>query len=134
MNKAVEFLQKNPINYFATVGADGKPKVRPFQFMFEKDGKVYYCTSNQKLVYKEIQKNPYVEISATDPNSAWIRVSGKAVFSKDLAVKKMVLDKYEMIKNIYKIPDNPVFEVFYLQDVEATICDFSGKPAQVFKF
>lgn len=112
MNKAVEFLQKNPVNYFATVGTDGKPKVRPFQFMFEKDGKLYYCTSNQKLVYKEMQKNPNVEISATDPNNAWIRVSGKAVFSKDLAVKKMVLDKYEMIKNIYKTPDNPVFEIF----------------------
>ena len=30
MQKVVEFLQKNPVQYLATVGRDGKAKCRPF--------------------------------------------------------------------------------------------------------
>lgn len=134
MKSVVEFLEKNPVNYFATVGIDGTPKVRPFQFMFEKDGKLFYCTSNQKNVYKEMQKNPRIEISVTGENSAWIRISGKAVFLTDIGLKKMILDKYEFIRSIYGTPDNPVFEVFCLEDGKAVISDFSGTPPQVFSF
>ena len=32
MQKVVEFLQKNPVQYLATVGRDGKAKCRPFMF------------------------------------------------------------------------------------------------------
>ena len=39
MNKVVEFLQANPVQYLATVGRDGKAKCRPFMFCFEQDGK-----------------------------------------------------------------------------------------------
>ena len=134
MKSVVEFLEKNPVNYFSTVGIDGAPKVRPFQFMFEKGGKLFYCTSNQKDVYKQMEKNPRVEICVTGADSSWIRVSGKAVFVKDAEVKKMILDKNEMIRAIYGSPDNPVFEVFYLADVKAVISDFSGNPPQVFTF
>ena len=39
MQKVVEFLQKNPVQYLATVGRDGKAKCRPFMFCFEQDEK-----------------------------------------------------------------------------------------------
>ena len=39
MNKVVDFLQANPVQYLGTVGRDGKAKCRPFMFCFEKDGK-----------------------------------------------------------------------------------------------
>ena len=32
MQKVVEFLQKNSVQYLATVGRDGKAKCRPFMF------------------------------------------------------------------------------------------------------
>ena len=32
MQKVVDFLQKNPVQYLATVGRDGKAKCRPFMF------------------------------------------------------------------------------------------------------
>ena len=38
MQKVVEFLQKNSVQYLATVGRDGKAKCRPFMFCFEQDG------------------------------------------------------------------------------------------------
>lgn len=35
MNKIVEFLNANPVQYLATVGRDGKSKRRPFMFSDE---------------------------------------------------------------------------------------------------
>ena len=54
MKKVVEFLQKNPVQYLATVGRDGKAKCRPFMFCFEQDGKLWFCTNNTKDVYKDM--------------------------------------------------------------------------------
>ena len=57
MKKVVEFLTANPVQYLATVGRDGKAKCRPFMFCFEQDGKLWFCTNNQKDVYKDMQAN-----------------------------------------------------------------------------
>ena len=88
MNKVVEFLQANPVQYLATVGRDGKAKCRPFMFCFEKEGKLWFCTNNTKDVYKDMQENPEVEVSVSSPEYAWLRLAGKAVFENNMEVKK----------------------------------------------
>ena len=40
MNKVIEFLKENPVQYLATVGRNGKAKCRPFMFSGEMDGKM----------------------------------------------------------------------------------------------
>ena len=67
MNKVVEFLKANPVQYLATVGRDGKAKCRPFMFAGEMDGKLWFCTNNQKDVYKDMQANPQVTLSVSSP-------------------------------------------------------------------
>jgi len=62
MKKIVKFLRENPVQYLATTGLDGKPKVRPFQFMLENEGKLYFCTSNKKKVYEELKKKPLYRV------------------------------------------------------------------------
>jgi len=37
-------------------------------FSFEKDGKLWFNTGNQKDVYKDMQENPYVEICISSPS------------------------------------------------------------------
>ncbi|PAB60141.1 pyridoxamine 5'-phosphate oxidase family protein [Anaeromicrobium sediminis] len=128
MNGVVKFLSENPVQYFATIGLDGKPKVRPFQFMLEKDGKLYFCTSNEKDVFAQLKEFPYVEITTSSPTFAWIRLSGKAVFSTDIEIKKAVLESSELVKSLYQTPENPIFEIFYLEDAQAVMADFSGNP------
>ena len=54
MEKIIAFLQENPVQYLATVGRDGKAKCRPFMFAGEMDGKLWFCTNNQKDVYKDM--------------------------------------------------------------------------------
>ena len=91
MKKVIEFLQANPVQYLATVGTDGKAKARPFMFAGEMDGKLWFCTNNQKDVYKDMQANPYVQLTVSSPEYAWIRLSGKAVFENNMAAKRCAL-------------------------------------------
>ena len=63
MNKVIEFLKENPVQYLATVGRDEKAKCRPFMFAGEMDGKLWFCTNNTKDVYLDMQSNPEIEIS-----------------------------------------------------------------------
>ena len=111
MNELVTFLQENPVQYLATVGRDGKAKCRPFMFAGEKDGKLWFCTNNQKDVYKDMQANPNIELSVSSPAYAWIRLSGEAVFENNMAAKEMCIQN-PIVKGQYEEASNPIFEVF----------------------
>lgn len=127
MNEVVKFLQENPVQYLATVGRDGKAKCRPFMFAGELEGKLWFCTNNQKDVYQDMLANPSVEISVSSPEYAWIRLNGTVVFEDNRAAKEMCIQN-PIVKGQYQTADNPIFEVFYLADAQATIADFSGNP------
>ena len=131
MNKVVEFLQANPVQYLATVGRDGKAKCRPFMFSGEFDGKLWFCTNNTKDVYKDMQANPEIEIYVSSPEYAWIRLHGTAVFEDNKAVKEMCMEN-GIVKGQYQTADNPIFEVFYLDNAHGVIADFSGNPPYEF--
>jgi uncharacterized pyridoxamine 5'-phosphate oxidase family protein len=128
MKEVVGFLQENPVQFLATVGRDGKAKCRPFMFALEQEGKLWFCTNNQKDVYKDMQENPYIEVSVSSSQYAWIRLSGKATFEDHMEVKKACIEGIPLVKKIYKTADNPIFEVFYLADAKAVLADFTGNP------
>ena len=131
MKKVVEFLKENPVQYLATVGRDKKAKCRPFMFAGEMDNKLWFCTNNQKEVYKDLQNNPFVEISVSSPSYAWIRLHGTAVFENNMAAKEMCMLN-PIVKGQYETAENPIFEVFYLEDAHGVIADFSGNPPYEF--
>ena len=120
MSKVVEFLKENPVQYLATVGRDGKAKCRPFMFIGEMEGKLWFCTNNTKDVYKDMLANPEIEISTSSPSYAWIRLNGKAVFENNMAAKEMCMGN-PIVKGQYQTADNPIFEVFYLNNAHGVI-------------
>lgn len=132
MNEVVTFLKENPVQYLATIGRDGKAKCRPFMFAGELEGKLWFCTNNQKDVYKDMLENPCVEISVSSPTYAWIRLDGKAVFENNMAAKEMCIQN-PIVKGQYQTADNPILEVFYLSDAHAVIADFSGNPPKEYR-
>lgn len=129
MNEVVTFLTENPVQYLATVGRDGTAKCRPFMFCLQHDGKLWFCTNHTKEVFKDMQANPYIQLSVSSPSYAWIRLSGKAVFENNMAVKEGCM-KNPIVKSQYQTADNPIFEVFYLEGAHGVIADFSGNPPQ----
>jgi uncharacterized pyridoxamine 5'-phosphate oxidase family protein len=130
----IDFLVQSQVQYLATIGLDDRPKVRPFQFKLEEGGKLYFSTTNDKQVYKEITQQPYVELCACGENGSWLRLSGKVVFSQDRSIKSRIIEEaIPRIKAVYQTPDNPLWALFYLDEATATIADFSGNPPQTFR-
>ena len=76
MQEIIEFLQANPVQYLATIGRDGKAKCRPFMFLMEREGKLWFCTNIQKSVFADMQEHPFVELFVSTPDNLWVRVSG----------------------------------------------------------
>lgn len=131
MQRISTFLEQSKLQYFSTIGLNLKPKVRPFQWMFEADGKLWYCTGNQKAVYKELKANPYFELCAS-VGMTWMRISGEVIFEDNIAIKQLIMDESPLVKSIYKSADNPQLEVFYLSNAIATITEI-GKPPTIIK-
>lgn len=121
-------LKNNPNGVLAT--QDGtKTKTRVFQYLFSKDNKVYFCTSNQKPVYKQLTQNPYVSFCTYPANfSPVLSISGTVVFVSDMDIKARVLEENPLIKTIYNTPDNSTFEVFYIAVEEVETFSFTEGP------
>lgn len=133
MEKVIELLKGSQYGYLATVD-DGKPRVRPFGFMFEEEGKLYFCTNSNKDVYKQLSILPYVEYAITTKDMVTVRINGEIKFCEDIDKKEKALNASELVKRGYKTADNPIFKVFYIEHGTATISDFSGQPPKKITF
>jgi uncharacterized pyridoxamine 5'-phosphate oxidase family protein len=124
MNEVLKFLTDNSPFYLATMDGD-LPRVRPFGFVMEYEGKLCFCTSNQKPVYQQLKANPNFEISTTSKIGEWLRLKGKAVFNTSKQSKRVALDAMPMLKNMYSVEDS-LFEIFYIVEAKATFADMKG--------
>lgn len=129
MKETLKFLQANSPFYLATVEG-GRPKVRPFGFVMEHQGKLWFCTSNRKSVYRQLRDNPYFELTTATDERTWIRVKGKAVFKTTPALKAKALETAPLLKNLYSV-DDTIFELFCIEEGEAIFCSMSGVFRQV---
>ncbi len=125
MNEVFKFLQDCGIFFISTVDGN-QPKVRPFSFVMEYEGKICFATSNQKPIYAQLKANPNVEICATSKGFQWLRLSGKAVFCTTKQNKSKALEILPMLKNMYSAEDT-IMEVFYLEDAVANFSSMSGE-------
>ncbi|HWR45084.1 pyridoxamine 5'-phosphate oxidase family protein [Sporomusa sp.] len=124
MEEVLTFLTENPVFYLATVDGD-IPKVRPFGFVMNFEGKLHFGTSNQKNVYKQLKANPNFEVSTTSKTGEWLRLKGKAVFNTSKQTKQAALTTMPMLANMYS-EDDSIFELFYIENGEATFHDMKG--------
>ncbi|MFH0974387.1 MAG: pyridoxamine 5'-phosphate oxidase family protein [Spirochaetota bacterium] len=133
MEEVIRFLKENPIGFLASVD-NGKPRVRPFGFMLEENGKLYFCTGTVKDVYKQLKNVPSVEFSCLSKDfSKWLRVNGQIKFSDDAKIKEKIINSQPLVKSIYKTADNPVFTIFFIDNGNASLWDFSGNPPKTIK-
>lgn len=109
----ISFFKENPVCTFATTDGN-KPSVRPVQLMFEDNSKLYFCTANTKTMYKQMQANPNIELAVSSKDyKTTLRISGKAIFSKDFALRQRIANENAFVRSIYKTADNPTLEVLH---------------------
>ncbi|MDR0999945.1 MAG: pyridoxamine 5'-phosphate oxidase family protein [Clostridiales bacterium] len=136
MKDVLDFIKETGVGYIATVEGGKQPRVRAFGFGFYEDGKFWFCTNNTKKVFSQLKETPYAEIMFTKPDfSKYLRLSGHVVFENSVEAKAKVMDAMPGVKGIYQTPDNPIFEVFYLENGEAVLEAFPPTaPPKVVKF
>lgn len=125
MNKIAQFLADSKTFYLATT-EDSQPHVRPFGAVMDWDGKTYICTNNTKNVFKQIIKNPQVELSGM-VGGKWIRLCGKLAVDSRREAREAMLEANPSLRQMYKADDG-IFEVLYFTEATATICSFTEAP------
>ena len=128
MYEIIEFLKKAQVYYLATIDGD-KPRVRPFGTAEIFEGHIYIQTGKSKNVFKQIEKNPFVELCAFNEGK-WIRVSGKLVADDRLESKKDMLDKNPSLRSMYDENDSNTI-VLYFESGTATIYSFTDDPVVI---
>jgi uncharacterized pyridoxamine 5'-phosphate oxidase family protein len=135
MNEILSLIKEAGVGYFAT--AEGQqPRVRAFGFGYYNESKFWFCTNKTKKVSWQLKQNPYAEIMFSKPDfSQYVRLSGHVVFDESLEAKKKVMDAMPGVAGLYQSPDNPIFEVFYLEKGEAVLEAFPPiAPAKTIQF
>lgn len=120
MQEVIVFLNKNKTGYLATVEGN-MPRVRPWEFMFEENGKFWFLTNNKKKVFKQLQDNPYIEFCSSSPDFSHVRLSGKVEFCNDLEIKKRIFEDHPMLEKLYQTYDNSILELFYIEHGTAAL-------------
>ncbi len=129
MKEVYDFLKNSGVFYLATTDGDS-PRVRPFGAICLFENKLYLITSNQKDVYKQLEKNPKVEISSMTKDGKWIRLSAETVRDARFEARKAMLDDYPDLRSIYSENDGKI-EVLFLKNAKAVICSFTDAPVTI---
>ncbi len=130
MKRVTDFLTANPVFHLATMEGD-QPRVRPFGFYMEVDGKLYFATGEQKKIAAQLRANPKFEICACNEKAEWLRLSGKAVFDSKPELIEKAFAILPMLRDIYGNPDGPKAALFYAADAVAVFADMTGKSETV---
>lgn len=134
-----DYLDSVGLQFMATIGLDGKPKVRPMQYMVLDDGKLWFCTNSEKDVYKELQANPCLELcgcrlQADEIQTPWIRFSAEAVFEDRQDICDAIIEKSSIVNALYSTwRDNPIFKVFYLRHIDGWMTNLGNVKGLVHK-
>ena len=68
----LDLLERPLFAHFATVASDGSPRVNPMWFLWDNDAGVLKMThTNQRHNFRNLQKNPRVALSITDPEDQY---------------------------------------------------------------
>lgn len=129
MDKVVEELKKVGVFYIATVEGD-QPRVRPFSSVVEFEGNAYICCGNHKEIYKQLSKNPKIELCGMYDGGTWLRVTAIVKEDNRTEVQQAILDDPTGPKQLYKAGDGR-FVTYRLTEIKALKYNFYAAPEEI---
>lgn len=117
IEKVSNYLKDAGVFYLTTVD-DEKPKCRPISFYMVVDDTLYFGVGTFKDVYRQLTRNPNVEICAEKDNG-FLRYYGKAVFTKDASLQEKAMDVMPMLRDIYNEETGNTLGIFSLESATA---------------
>jgi pyridoxamine 5'-phosphate oxidase len=115
------FAKENPVCFLATVEGDA-PRVRGMRMFGADERGIMIQISTVKDVYKELAKNPKVELCFNDlAKGVQVRVRGTAEFLEEKSVKEEVLTARPFLKSLVEAHGLDVIKVFRVADATASV-------------
>ena len=99
LQTALQFLSDHNEIAFATCKGDF-PKLRVFQIMKQEGTVLYFATSPEKQVYRELQDNPNVELLAS-ADKVSVRCSGVVNFEVADDIQQWIYDNNDVLSRLY---------------------------------
>ena len=130
MERALQFLRSHKDVALAT-SEDNIPKLRIFQVMKQEGNVLYFATSEQKAVWRELRKNPNVELIAYEGNVS-VRCSGMVNFNVEDATKRWIYEHNDVLQRLYASYDQMVY--FCLPIAEMDYYDLQPTPPVLLHF
>lgn len=116
MEQALDFLRNNKEVAFAT-SEGNRPKIRLLQIMDQESTTLYFATSPQKAVYKQLQENPYVEILAMDGQVS-VRCTGKVSFDIEDEKKQWIYKNNPVLPRLYSTYNSIAYFSLSLEEID----------------
>ncbi len=117
----LQFVKENPVCFLATV-EDGAPRVRGIGTFKVDERGILIQISTPKDVYKQIVKNPKVELCYNNlSQGVQIRVNGTAEFLEEQSVKEEVVNERPFLKPLVEMHGYEVIKVFRVANAKAYV-------------
>lgn len=132
LDEIVEYLTSIPAWFLATIDETDptQPRVRPFSFAAAENGKLWFSTSRDKDVYRELAAHPKFELSGWKPGEYWIVVSGEANLDDDrnasAALRQAGFAHMTGIGEHHDSPDDGRLMYFSVKNARAYMRDIDG--------
>ena len=124
LHTTLEFLKEHNEIAFATCEGN-LPKLRIFQIMKQKGTVLYFATSPNKAVWKELQVNPNVELLAY-ADKVSVRCVGSVSFEVPDDIQQWIYDHNEILPRLYTSYDKLAY--FSLNIAEMDYFDLRPTP------
>jgi pyridoxamine 5'-phosphate oxidase len=114
-NEILDFIKNHPVCFLATV-EDNKPHVRGIGIYGADENGIIIQTCKIKDIYKQLTKNPEVELCFNDLKD-WIqiRVSGKVEIIEDMDMKQKVIADRTFLKPLVDAKGYDVIALYRLK-------------------
>ena len=130
MERALQFLRNHKDVALATSEGD-IPKLRIFQVMKQEGNVLYFATSEAKAVWRELRKNPNVELIAYEGNIS-VRCSGMVNFNVEEETKRWIYEHNDVLRRLYTSYDQMAY--FCLPIAEMDYYDLQPTPPVLLHF
>lgn len=126
MNEIVKLITEAK-TYFLATESNGTPNVRPMGSMVPLNGKLYFLLAKPMNLFKELQSNNKVAISAYDGKKI-LRLQATAVLDDDAKTIEGIYEAAPAFKEIFK---EEVIAPFYLKDASSSIGEMGKEPVVI---
>ena len=134
MENIINVLKNSPVIFAATVDDKNRPNNRPIALAMEDNGILFFSTSTETSLFRDLQKNPFISLTAMIDQQSWVQINAETVFAEDMAIKKMIISNNQVLKKRFQTADNRILKIFKLSGGTAKFYDRSGNAPRIVNF